>query len=899
LGSSEAGTLRLSLDVVRAEVEATGKAHQNIAAQMRSELEEPLAAFAGGMKERRKIVQTGVEKLLKLKNQQTSSVNKARDKYEQDCLKIKGYLAQGHMVMGQEERKNKAKLEKTQIQLSSTSQEYEGAVKILEETTGRWNRDWKAACDKFQDLEEERIDYLKSSLWTFANIASTVCVSDDASCEKIRLSLEDCDVEKDICNFIKDNSTGQEIPDPPKFIDFCKGDINDDASDISKDDSYTVAQFPRPINPAIRSSSPQPSVLESHHDPNNPLARDFGLRQSSPAAESVRVPSQQAVRAPSQQATPTKQQPYGDPRDHRGDHRGEPRTDPRTDSQRAKNPYQQSKYAMSMGDIPQIPHDPYPMDGMTQFCRTGPPPVVGTTSDLSTASSQMSSQMRPSSRDSQSEYSNPASSYTSMESPSGHVSPIKQMSAPVRAPHPQDDEDQSPRKRGFFNSPFRRRSKHEKEQPQPTTPSNNNRNTWAPSTARKNGYGNDGRNGGSYSQANTRGTILPADSRRSYSPEPVDPRANFQLNIGNNVFDVATPDSRSRTGKSDQASASAEMDPIAQALEELKGVTKASSVRVSADRYAGLSTPAPSAAPTPLTANTALSAAQRGTPPPSYDQRGSMLGAPPAAHTARAMQETTKKYIDSKQTMFSSPQSRYHQRAQSATAVNSRPPTRGGSQSQGQEIVRATSPAPPRATSPRPGLYEQQQQQRSQQNSYSRPPSQSGYRAASPNPYASNTTSGRPRANTAASPQKPQVPYSTGSWNSRGGSPSAQQIPRATSPLPHFIPQSRPGSSRGPPPGSDMALQLAQPGGGMNNSIGSGSGSRPPSRAYYGGNENQAPYNGPAAGQISTRVRTKSFAEPAKNVTKDGRPILHYGEPSPRPQSQHQSESKSENLKTN
>ena len=99
--------------------------------------------------------------------------------------------------MGQEERKNKAKLEKTQIQLSTTQTEYEQTVKVVEETTGRWNREWKAACDvrhcpklyqgnklttnqKFQDLEEERIDFMKNSLWSFANIASTVCVSDDA-----------------------------------------------------------------------------------------------------------------------------------------------------------------------------------------------------------------------------------------------------------------------------------------------------------------------------------------------------------------------------------------------------------------------------------------------------------------------------------------------------------------------------------------------------------------------------------------------------------------------------------------------------------------------------------------------------------------------------------------------
>ena len=162
LGAGESGTLRMSLDVVRAEVESMGKQHQNIAQQMKSELDESLAAFGGGMKERRKIVQGGIEKLLKLKMQQTAAVNKvrsspatgncaydqqARDRYEQDCLKIKGYLAQGHMVMGQEERKNKAKLEKTQINMSTTSSEYEQAVKMLEETTGRWNREWKAACD--------------------------------------------------------------------------------------------------------------------------------------------------------------------------------------------------------------------------------------------------------------------------------------------------------------------------------------------------------------------------------------------------------------------------------------------------------------------------------------------------------------------------------------------------------------------------------------------------------------------------------------------------------------------------------------------------------------------------------------------------------------------------------
>ena len=85
LGSCEAGSLRTSLDVMRGEVESMGKAHQAIAGQMKSELEEPLAAFAGGMKERRKIVQSGIEKLLKVKVQQTGVVNKVRYEIVYEC----------------------------------------------------------------------------------------------------------------------------------------------------------------------------------------------------------------------------------------------------------------------------------------------------------------------------------------------------------------------------------------------------------------------------------------------------------------------------------------------------------------------------------------------------------------------------------------------------------------------------------------------------------------------------------------------------------------------------------------------------------------------------------------------------------------------------------------------
>lgn len=343
--------------------------------------------------------------------------------------------------MGQEERRNKAKLEKTQISLATANTEYENAVKALEETTVRWNREWKAAADKFQDLEEERLDFTKSSMWTFANIASTVCVSDDASCEKIRLSLEKTEVEKDIILFITEQGTGQEIPDAPKYINFCRGDINDSQSEVSEDDSYSVAQFPRSINPAFRSSSPQPSTFESHHDPHSALANNLAHREPT-SREATLTPQ----KPPQQKRMPVNEQYSMEP------------------------PARQASYDVNPhASTASVPHDPYPMDGMTMLCRTAP---------ASDRSSQRTSG-RSSSRESHSDYSNMTSA-CSQEPHSGKTSPAKQDQTPALS----SEKRVFKKKSGFFqnHSPFRRKSIKEAHPPALA-----GRSTWHASGAPKMG----------------------------------------------------------------------------------------------------------------------------------------------------------------------------------------------------------------------------------------------------------------------------------------------------------------------------------------------------------------------------------------------------------------------------
>jgi len=228
-----------------------------------------------------------------------------------------------------------------------------------------------------------------------------------------------------------------------------------------------------------------------------------------------------------------------------------------------------------------------------------------------------------------------------MEPPSGKNSPTKQVAPPP-------EKQVAKKKSGFFNSPFRRKSQKEKENPvQVATPSS--RNTWSARTSTQN---TPSKRPGLFTGESRNNMIT---DRPSGSPEPVDPRASFQLNVGNNVFDVATPDRNNRAIQKKSTQPDDALDPIAQALAELNDQTKASSSRVSADNYHGVATPGPNSAPISRPGGSQMvnNPGSRSTPPPSYDQPVQQrLGLPQPAFTSKAMQQTRQKYVDQTQNVF-------------------------------------------------------------------------------------------------------------------------------------------------------------------------------------------------------------------------------------------------------
>ncbi|KAJ8508192.1 hypothetical protein ONZ45_g9509 [Pleurotus djamor] len=223
LGRDEIGELRNSFDTLRLETDKQATSHLNLANQIR-ELEGQSATFLNKQVHHKKVYQGSVEKAFKAKQTQESYVNKAREKYEADCIRINSYTAQSTLMQGKDLDKIRLKLERSQQTVQSNERDFANFAKALADTTHKWEQDWKVFCDLCQDLEEDRMEFMKDNMWAYANAISSVCVSDDESCEKVRVALEQMDPEKEMENFVRDYGTGPQIPDPPPFINYAAPD---------------------------------------------------------------------------------------------------------------------------------------------------------------------------------------------------------------------------------------------------------------------------------------------------------------------------------------------------------------------------------------------------------------------------------------------------------------------------------------------------------------------------------------------------------------------------------------------------------------------------------------------------------------------------------------------------
>ncbi|OWZ67968.1 hypothetical protein AYX14_03357 [Cryptococcus neoformans] len=239
LGKDEIGDLADSLQHLLSETAQQASYHSSLSNEIRQTVEHPSAELGMRMSNLKKGLQAAVEKAYKNKGLQEGHVQKARDRYEQDCLKLNSYTAQSSLTQGKELEKLHTKLDRVRQTIGANENDFKQFVKVLEVTHKKWEQEWKNFCDHVQDLEEDRMAITKDLMWVYANAVSQVCVEDDSSCERIREKLEQFEPINDIVNFAKGWGTGDMIPDPPRFINYSAGESYPTQA------TFHVAQFMR------------------------------------------------------------------------------------------------------------------------------------------------------------------------------------------------------------------------------------------------------------------------------------------------------------------------------------------------------------------------------------------------------------------------------------------------------------------------------------------------------------------------------------------------------------------------------------------------------------------------------------------------------------------------------
>ncbi|KAJ7496597.1 SH3 domain-containing protein [Mycena latifolia] len=269
LGKDEIGELRNSLDTLKLETEKQGSTHLALASQIRTELEGQTTALLNKQITHRKNLQTPLEKRFKLKQTQESYVLKAREKYESDCLRIASYTQQISVNPGKDVERLQLKLRRAQQTVQANEKDFANFTKTVLDMMPAWEKDWKDFCDASQDLEEDRLDFMKDIIWMYANAVSTICVSDDQSCERIRTVLDQLEPDKDVENFVQEYGTGNSIPDPPVFVPY--PEQQSDGSSSKQAPGSRPAQF---VRASARPPAPAYPTDQQTPNPEPPVRSD-------------------------------------------------------------------------------------------------------------------------------------------------------------------------------------------------------------------------------------------------------------------------------------------------------------------------------------------------------------------------------------------------------------------------------------------------------------------------------------------------------------------------------------------------------------------------------------------------------------------------------------------------
>ncbi|XP_033845030.1 proline-serine-threonine phosphatase-interacting protein 1-like [Periophthalmus magnuspinnatus] len=226
-GLTEIGTLRASMEKLKAQIENIGSFHIQLSEILKEEVKK-IETFRERQKEQRKKFESIMEKVHKKKASLFRKTMESKKCYELRCKEADEaeQTAERTISAGKNADKVCHKAKNLRAAANDAEKVYLTSVRHLESIRQDWEETHRSTCEVFQQLEGDRITTLRCALWDHCNHFSAECVKDDDLYEEVRKCLEECDITKDLNTFIEMNNTGWVPPGPVVFESYYQTDTD-------------------------------------------------------------------------------------------------------------------------------------------------------------------------------------------------------------------------------------------------------------------------------------------------------------------------------------------------------------------------------------------------------------------------------------------------------------------------------------------------------------------------------------------------------------------------------------------------------------------------------------------------------------------------------------------------
>ncbi|XP_048742612.1 proline-serine-threonine phosphatase-interacting protein 1-like [Ostrea edulis] len=232
---TELGSLEKAWKEVKIGTSKIAQVHETAGVDF-EKLAQEVSSFTDEQKRQVKAMEETVQKLhssLKSVHNKLTSQEKTYHQKGEEYDKLQNSLKFSENNRGQVQPKELDKLRIKESRAKDDMEKNESSYKHLIEEFNKsravFEKEMTIMCELFQELDEKRIDHTRDNLWKCTNVDSRTCIDQDECAERIRHTIEPCDIDRDIQLFIKTYKTGS---DKPRDVIYkpCRGSRKSDFS---------------------------------------------------------------------------------------------------------------------------------------------------------------------------------------------------------------------------------------------------------------------------------------------------------------------------------------------------------------------------------------------------------------------------------------------------------------------------------------------------------------------------------------------------------------------------------------------------------------------------------------------------------------------------------------------